>query len=132
MKTEKSLFQMKIIRFQFFRRVRRFCSKMRPQNPKKSNFFGDFTKFCAEKSISLIVRALWGVQEVESYALSKFQPSTTLGDSQNVEKTIRKKFYFGGSRKSAFRNFSWILEELNNFRCQNRFPRQILLQIHLF
>ena len=27
-------------RFQFFRRVRRFCSKMRPQNPKIPHFFG--------------------------------------------------------------------------------------------
>ena len=40
----------------------------------------------------LIVRALWIVREVESHALSKCQPPTTLGDPPKVEKTIRKKF----------------------------------------
>ena len=49
-------------------------------------------------SISLIVQALWIVREVEAYALSKFQLPTTLGDPQNVEKTIRKKFDFLVSR----------------------------------
>ena len=34
--------------------------------------------------ILLILRAPWHVREVESYALSKFQPPTTLGDPQNV------------------------------------------------
>ena len=38
--------------------------------------------------ISLVVRALWQVREVESYALSKFQLPTMLGDPQNVEKKI--------------------------------------------
>ena len=31
-------------------------------------------------------------------------------------------------RKSVFRHFFWILEELNNFRCQNQFPQEIWLQ----
>ena len=84
------------------------------------------------KSISLIVRALWRVREVESYALSKFQPPTTLGDPQNVKKTIREKIVFFWFRKSVFRNFSWILEGIDNFKRQNRLPREILLQIHLF
>ena len=88
-------------------------------------------KVCGKKSISLIVRAPWRVQEVESYALSKFQPPTMLGDHQKVEKTIRKKFDFFESRKSVLGNFFSILEGLDNFRCQNQFPREILLQIHL-
>ena len=91
-----------------------------------------FAKVRRKKSISLIVGALWRVQEVESYALSKFQPPTTLGDHQNVEKTIRKKIDFFGFRKLVFRHFSWILEGIDNFRRQNQSPREIFLQIHLF
>ena len=79
-----------------------------------------------------ILRAPWRVREVESYVLSKFQPPTTLGDHQHVEKTIWKKFEFLRSRKSVFHHFSLILEELDNFRLQNQFPREILLQILLF
>ena len=51
----------------------------------------DFMEVRRKKSISLVVRAPWSVREVESYALSKFQPATTLGDPPNVEKTIHKK-----------------------------------------
>ena len=51
-----------------------------------------------KKTLSLIVQALWRVQQVESYELSKFQPPTTLGDSQNVGKTMGK-FRFVLSRK---------------------------------
>ena len=47
-------------------------------------------------SISLIVRTQWRFRGVESYALSKFQPPTTLGDPQNVEKAIRKNIIFFG------------------------------------
>ena len=39
---------------------------------------------------------------------------------------------FFGFWKSVFRNFSWILEGIDNSRRQNQFPREILLQIHLF
>ena len=85
-----------------------------------------------KKSILVIARALWIVREVESYALSKFQPPTTLGDHQNVEKTIREKIVFFWFWKSVFRHFSWIFEGIDNFRRQNQFPREILLQIHLF
>ena len=85
-----------------------------------------------KQSILVIARALWIVREVESYAPTNFQPPTTLGDHQNVEKTIREKVFFWGFRKSVFRNFSWILEGIDNFKRQNRFPREILLQIHLF
>ena len=74
-----------------------------------------FAEICRKKSISLIVRTSRRVREVESYALSKFQPRTTLGDPQNVEKTIRKKFDFFWSRKSVFCHFWWIFEELDNF-----------------
>ena len=105
------------------------------QNKRSWNFW----KFCKvlveigqKKSISLIVRALWIVGEVESYAPSKFQPPTTLGDHQNVEKTIRKKINFFGFRKSVFHPFFWISEGIDNFRRQNQFPREILLQIRLF
>ena len=48
-----------------------------------------------KKSISLVVRALRRVREVESYVLSKFQPPTTLGDSQKVEKRFGKISIFG-------------------------------------
>ena len=58
--------------------------------------FQCFRKNSWKKSILHIVRALWRVREVESYALSKFQPPTTLGDPQNVKKTIQKKFDFFG------------------------------------
>ena len=60
------------------------------------NFFVVFAEIRQKKSISLIVRALWIVREVESYALSKFQPPTTRGDHQNVEKTIPEKSIFLG------------------------------------
>ena len=89
-------------------------------------------KIRQKKSILVIVRALWIVREVESYALSKFQPPTTLGDHQNVEKTIQKKIDFFGFRKSVFRHFSWILERIGTFHRQNHFPHEILLQMHLF
>ena len=48
-------------------------------------------KLLEKTSISLIIWTSQRVLEVESYALSKFQPPTTLGDHQNIEKTIRKK-----------------------------------------
>ncbi len=41
-------------------------------------------------SISHVVHTQWCTQEVESKALSKFEPPTILGDSQDFEKTIRK------------------------------------------
>ena len=39
--------------------------------------------------MSLIIRDLWRIREVESYALSKFQPPTMLGDHQRVEKCLK-------------------------------------------
>ena len=95
-------------------------------------FFFVFAKIRGTKSISLIVQALWRVRKVESYALSEFQPTATLGDPQNVKRTVQKKLHFFGSRKSVFRNFSWILEGIDNFERQNQFPCEILFQIHLF
>ena len=62
------------------------------QNTLRSRKF--FAEIRGKDSISLIVRTSWHVWEVESYVLSKFQPPTTLGDHQNVEKTIRKKNIF--------------------------------------
>ena len=50
-----------------------------------------FAKVRRKNSISHIFQTFRRVREVESYALSKFQPPTTLGDHQNVEKTIQKK-----------------------------------------
>ena len=58
--------------------------------------FEVFAEKRRKNSILVIVRAFWIVREVESYAPSKFQPPTTLGDHQNVEKTIREKIYFLG------------------------------------
>ena len=81
---------------------------------KLANFLICFSKFSqklVKRSIMLIVRALWHVREVESYAPSKFQPPTTLGDHQNVEKTIRKKIDFFGFRKSVFRHFPGFWRE---------------------
>ena len=46
-----------------------------------------FVEILGNKSISLTVRTSRRVREVESYALSKFQLPTTLGDPQNVKKT---------------------------------------------
>ena len=51
------------------------------------------------KLISLVVRTWWRVREVESYALSKFHSPATLGDLQNVVKTIRQKIDFVLSQK---------------------------------
>ena len=53
-----------------------------------------FAEVRRKKSISHIVRTPWHVREVENYALSKFQPPTTLGDPQNVDKTNQKKIDF--------------------------------------
>ena len=69
-------------------------------------FFLSFRGNSSKNSILVVVRAPWIVREVESYALSKFQPPTTLGDHQNVEKTIPEKIDFLGFRKSVFRHFS--------------------------
>ena len=60
----------------------------------------------------LIVQAPWLVREVESYAPSKFQCPTTLGDPQNVEKTIRKKFdFFGLGNPLIFMDFGGATPE---------------------
>ena len=74
-------------------------------------FFEVFVEIRRKNSILVIVRAPWHVRAVERYALSKFQPPTTLGDHQNVEKTIRKKIYFFGFRKSVFRHFPGFWRE---------------------
>ncbi len=49
-----------------------------------------FAEIPRNKSISLIVQTSWRLLEVERYAQSKFQPPTTLGDPQNVEKPLRR------------------------------------------
>ena len=85
-----------------------------------------------KKSISHIVRPQWRIGERESYALSKFQPPTTLGDRQNIENTIRKKIDFFWSRSLVFREFGEVLEELRLNGRQNQLQRQILLQMILF
>ena len=59
-------------------------------------FFEVFVEILRKNSILVIARALWIVREVESYAPSKFQPPTTLGDHRNVEKTIREQVAFLG------------------------------------
>ena len=109
----------------FDKRSRKFLKKF-------WKFFDVFAEIRRKNLIFVIVRAPWHVREVESYAPSKSQSPTTLGDHQNVEKTIRKKSNFFGFRKSVFRLFSWILEGIDNLRRQNKFPREILFQIHLF
>ena len=47
------------------------------------------------------------------------------------QKNILGKIRFFGSRKSAFCLSSWISEELDNFRCQNQLPHEILLRMDL-
>ena len=82
------------------------------------NFFDVFAETRRNKSISLIVRALWHVREVESFALSKFQPPTTLGDHQHFEKTIQEKINFGNQFLVIFPGFqreSTILDVKINF-----------------
>ena len=91
-----------------------------------------FAKARRKKSISHIVRTPWHVREVESYALSKFQPPTTLGGPQNVENTIWKKFYLFWFGKSVLRQFGEASEELRSNERQNQLQRQILHQIELF
>ena len=68
------------------RREKSFCKNF-------AIFFDVFAKIRRTYSILHIVRTPWHVRDIESYALSKFQPPTTLGDPQNVEKTIRTKFH---------------------------------------
>ncbi len=69
----------------------------------------DFAKVFAEirgkMFVLRIVRTPCHVWEVESYALLKFQPPTTLGEPQNVEKMIRKKRDLFWSRKLVVRRF---------------------------
>ncbi len=96
--------------------------------------FEVFAKFPWQDSISLIVRAPWHVREGESCALSKFQPPTTLGEPQNVEKTIRKYFDFLGSRKSIFADDTpyWrtvgapVFPDPPHCFCLQRYGRRIL------
>ena len=65
-------------------------------------FFEVFVEIRRKFPILVNARALWIVREVESYPSSKFQPPTTLGDHQNVEKTIRKKFDLVGLGNQLF------------------------------
>ena len=74
-------------------------------------FFEVFAEIRRTNSILVIVRAFWIVREVESYAPSKFQPPTTLGDHQNVEKTIREKIYFLGLGNQFFVIFPGFWKE---------------------
>ena len=62
----------------------KLCACRRPRDPE--NFRESHTK----KSISRLVGSPWCVLEVESYVLSKFEPPTTLGGPQDVEKAIGK------------------------------------------
>ena len=91
-----------------------------------------YAKARRKKSISLSVRTSRSVREVERHALSKFQPPTTLGDVQKVEKAIWKNIDFFWSRISVFRQFGEVLQELRPNGRQNQLHRQILLQIDLF
>ena len=47
-------------------------------------------------------------------------------------KNDSEKNRFFDFRKSGFHHFSWILERIGIFQRQNHFPREILLQMHLF
>ena len=51
------------------------------------SFFDVFAENRRKSSILVIVRAFWIAREVETCASSKFQPPTTVGAFQNVEKT---------------------------------------------
>ena len=87
---------------------------LHPASPRSTDYFyaprmpptlrsRKFSRELMKKnSILRIVRTSRRVWEVESYALSKFQPPTMLGDRQNVEKTIRKKFDLFGFRNPVF------------------------------
>ena len=61
-----------------------------------------FVEIRRKESISHIFWSFRRVREVESCAPSKSQPPTTLGDPQNVEKTVRQKFDFFRSQESVF------------------------------
>ena len=66
-------------------------------------FFEVFAKFRGQKKNrfrSSLGRPGYAL-EVESYALSEFQPPTMLGDHQNVDKTTRKNSICLGYRKSV-------------------------------
>ena len=73
--------------------------------------FEVFVEIRRKNSILVVVRALWIVREVERYALSKFQPPTTLGNHQNVENTIRKKIDFFGFGNQFFVIFPGFWKE---------------------
>ena len=84
-----------------------------------------------KKAISLTVRTSRRLREVESYALSKFQPPTMLGDPQSAEKTIRKNSFRLGLGNQLFVVFPGFWRS-QNFRRQNQVPREMVLQINLF
>ena len=91
-----------------------FCDRSEPKSCVRAQLFGQeiyllllrcvhatdpaiakvFAEIHRTNPISLIVRTSWRVQGVESYALSKFQPSATLGDFEKRKKTIREKLEF--------------------------------------
>ena len=54
-----------------------------------------FAEIRGNKSISLIVRTSRRVREVESYALSKCQPPTMLGDPKTSKKRFGENLIFG-------------------------------------
>ena len=61
----------------------------------------------------------------------KIPASTTLGDPKNIKTAIWKKFDFLVSRKSVFRQFGEVLEELRPNGRQNQLQHQIWFQIDL-
>ena len=158
------------------------CDNFRATSGFSLKFWGSSTK----NPVLHVFQTPWQVR----YALSKFQPPTTLGEPQNVQKTKPKqiRFFVDFFRRRSGRSWGLAvcakgliepeLEGLlgncetevdylflsapfrafvtffpfllriavriaegrskggnlgeGNFRCQNKFPRGILLQIHLF
>ena len=74
--------------------------------------FDFFLEIRGKQSISHTVRTPWHVRNIENYAMSKFQPPTTLGDPQNVEKAKRK---FLKDFADFFENFTRLFNVFARF-----------------
>ena len=65
----------------------------------------------------------WGSRQLRAV---KIPASYDAWRPPKCRKTDSQKVLFVWSRKSVFRHFSWILEELDNFRHQNQLQHRIL------
>ena len=99
-------------------------------------FFDFFSKFSRKIVETILFRSSFGRSGSSGKSRATRRQNSSLLRRLATTKRSKKRFgknrFFLGFGNQFFRYFSWILEGIDNFKRQNRFPREILLQIHLF